>query len=134
MRRLDLLLAAPLLLAAAPPQDNGQKWNDWVYRANSIMRALESGEESQVNTVCRNITREMMGMASLPIWARELVGTCDALKEGLARGRSGSFCRKARENAKALRKASPVAEEPRAYPMVMKLADAMDGLYQGLCR
>lgn len=127
------LLAAPLLLAAAPAQDNGQKWNDWVYRANSIQRAMESGDSGEVNVMCRNIVREMMSKASLPLWARELVGTCEALKEGLANGRKGSFCRKAKENVRALRKATPVAEEPRAYPLAMKLAASMETLHEGLC-
>lgn len=133
MHRLRFLAIAPFLLAASPAQDNGQKWNDWVYRAGSIVRAAESGEARQVDVVCRNIGREMMTKASLPLWSRELIGTCEMLKEGLARGRSGKFCRKAKQNAKAFRKATPVAEEPRAYPLAMEIATMMETLHKGIC-
>ena len=130
---LDDERAAPFLLAMSPAPQNDQAWNDWVYRANSIIRAAETGDERQVQIMCRNIVREMMAKPGLPPWTRELVGTCEALKEGLARGRSGSFCRKAKENARAFRKATPVAEERRAYPLAMQLAEMMETLHKGLC-
>lgn len=135
MRYANLLLAVPLLLATspAPAQASAKSWNDWVYRANSILRAAEAGEQAQVNTVCRNIVMEMTSIG-LPKWSRELIGTCDALKEGFATGRRGKFCSKAKENARAFRKAAPVEEEPRAYPIGIKVAVMMETLYDGLCR
>ena len=134
MRYATFLLAAPVLLASSPAQvqASAESWNKWVYRANSIQRAAAAGDQAQIATACRNIVWEMTSVG-LPRWARELVGTCDALKEAAA-GRRGKFCSKAKENARAFRKATPVDAEPRAYPAAVKIAEMMEALYNGLCR
>lgn len=134
MRHIALLATASLLLtAAAPPQASSQAWNNWVYRGNSLIRAIESGERRDVEIMCRNIYSEMAGKG-FPKWATHLTTVCDALKEGTAKGSSGKFCRYARLAGAQLSAATPIAEEPRARPLALKLATAMQGLHQGLCK
>ena len=135
MRRATLLIIGSLL-AAAPAQAaqaSSQDWNNWVYRANSLLRAIGGGSKSSVDVMCRNIYREM-AVKGLPAWARELTGVCDALKEGLTNGSRGNFCGKARRSAAILSTAAHVPDEPRAAPLARELAQAMTGLHHGLCQ
>jgi hypothetical protein len=135
-RIVSRIIAPILLLSAATPasaQDaSPQVWNDWVYRAGTLLKAIESGEESQVNLYCRNIQREVGGKY-LPQWATGLIYVCDALKTGLRQGRSRALCNRLRNAESELGKAKPVEAEPRAYPLARQLAEAMRGLRQGMC-
>lgn len=136
MRHTSLIVtAAPLLFAATPAaaQASGQDWNDWVYRANSILRAIESGEKREVDVMCRDIYRETAGK-KFPKWATQLTTICETLKEGTSNGTTRKFCGSARLAAAQLAAATPVAEEPRARPLAIKLSNAMQGLYDGLCK
>jgi hypothetical protein len=135
MRRLILLTAAPLLLASAPAgaQASDQAWNNWVYRANSILRAIASGERREIEVMCRDIHRETAGKG-FPKWATHLTTACEALIEGARKGTTGKFCRSARLAAAHLNAATPVPEEPRARRIGLELAGAMQGLHEGLCR
>lgn len=130
-----IALPALLLLAAAPAsaQASGQDWNNWVYRANSLLRAIESGEKRDVDIMCRGIYGEMAGKG-FPKWAQHLTTVCESLKEGLTKGRSSKFCSSARLAAAQLGGAAPVPEEPRAAPLALTLSRAMQGLYEGMCR
>ncbi|MDF7777728.1 hypothetical protein P1X14_20905 [Sphingomonas sp. AOB5] len=128
-------LAASLLILATPAaaqEASDQAWNDWVYRAGTLLKAIESGEKSQVDLYCRNIHREVGGKY-LPQWATGLIYVCDALKTGLAQGRSRAFCNRVRNAESELGKARPVAAEPRAYPLAVRLTGAMRGLREGMC-
>lgn len=123
-----------LLLAASPAAaQSSQDWNNWVYRGNSLLRAIASGQKSDVDIMCRNIYSETAGKG-FPKWATQLTTVCEALKEGTANGTTRKFCGTARLAGAQLRAAAPVAGEPRAYPIAIQLADAMDGLHQGLCK
>lgn len=134
MRHATLLIIGSLLTASpAHTQASSQDWNNWVYRANSLVRAIGEGSKSSVDVMCRDIYREM-AVKGLPAWARELTGVCDALKEGLTNGSRGDFCGKARRSAAILSTASHVADEPRAAPLAHELSQAMTGLHQGLCQ
>jgi hypothetical protein len=135
MRYAIFLLAAPVLLAASPAaaQASSQDWNNWVYRANSLLRAIASGEKRDVEIMCRSIHAEMAGKR-FPDWATRLTTVCDALKEGTARGRTAKFCHNSFAVSAILISAPPVPEEPRAQPLAYQLGRAMRDLYDGLCK
>lgn len=134
--RLARIVLPMLLLSAALPasaqQASDQAWNDWVYRAGTLLKAIESGEKSQVDLYCRNVSREVGGK-HLPQWATGLIQVCDALKEGVTNGSGRRFCSRVRAAESELGKARPVDAEPRAYPLAARIAEAMRGLRQGLC-
>ncbi|MES2445306.1 MAG: hypothetical protein V4574_20970 [Pseudomonadota bacterium] len=131
MRHAALLIATALLAVTPAPAQTSQAWNDWVYRANSLLRAIASGQQSDVDIMCRDIHREMAGKG-FPKWAQALTGVCEVLKEGMAKGRSGKFCRDSLRVAIQLEATSPV-EDRRAPPLAAQLAEALQGLHDGLC-
>ena len=135
MRHTSLIAAATLLLLVSipAPAQTAQAWNNWVYRANSLLKGIEGGDAREIGILCRDIYSEMAGKR-FPEWATHLTDVCDALKEGTAKGTTRKFCRSARAAAAHLGAATPVDGEPRAHRAALQLSSAMQGLHDGLCR
>ena len=134
MHHISFIAAASLLFVSTPVcAQTSQDWNNWVYRANSLLKGIEGGDAREIGILCRDIYSEMAGKR-FPEWATHLTDVCDALKEGTTKGTTRKFCRSARVAAAHLAAATPVDGEPRAHRAALQLSSAMQGLHDGLCR
>ncbi|NML07562.1 hypothetical protein [Sphingomonas sp. G-3-2-10] len=134
---LALLVAIPGTACAAPMQDGGG-WRMWEYRADGLMKAIETANLNLLDAHCSDVGRVLTRSGvKFPAWAQSLRPACAALRNlfepvgDLRRVRI--VCRNLKQAGKEIGRAREVAEAPEADDRARQISAMIAQLRKDAC-
>jgi hypothetical protein len=132
-------LALVALPATAHAEDRTPGWIAWTDHAIRIQKALQSADSATLDATCKGVSKTVNpGSYVMPRWALSLVDTCTFTQAAFHGDKHNNrrvvvICKNLKSVAKALDKAQPVAEDPRAHVVAHALASSVREVHAAAC-
>jgi hypothetical protein len=126
--------AALTLSGTAAAADKATGWKNWADHAQRISDAADTGDLGAVSAACQGSTSTIISQGfQFPYWAQMLPQFCSVYKtesrKRLVTMKSWrAECKLLGSRMGSLSKAEPVAEEPRAAPLALHMAETLNAL------
>ncbi len=124
---------------AALAADKATGWKNWADHAERISAAADSGDLAAVGAACKGSTTTIISQGfQFPYWAQMLPQFCNVYKTE-SRKRIVTMkgwraeCKALNSRMNSLSKAEAVAEEPRAAPLALHMAETLQTLSTREC-